>query len=180
MAATNQVVPGPGGPSRASKLAETAPEPKLGCAAVRPSAGRSRRRSTLGVMRRHADQVCVVCARRRSPVKAISKERQTNRDEGARARPEGKIASVTIAGKPVICSRESNGLLVGRVSPPAVRQGPPRRAASKKPGESGSDEVKSHPFASERGTTGDPKTAPVGRFGISRLLRVRVRLEMRG
>jgi hypothetical protein len=92
---------------------------------------------------------------------------------GARARPEGKIVSVTIAGKPVICSRKSNGLLVGRVSPPAVRQGPPRRAASRKPGESGSDEVKSHPFASERGTTGGPKTAPVGRFGISRLLRVR-------
>jgi hypothetical protein len=33
------------------------------------------------------------------PVKAISRERLANRDVGARARPEGKIVSVTIAGR---------------------------------------------------------------------------------
>lgn len=134
MATTNQVVPGPEGPSRSSKLEETAPEPQLGCTAVRPStaeaAGGLLWESCGGTLIKYA----LSAPGGAPPVKAISQERLANRDVGARVRPEGKIVSVTIAGKPVICSRKSNGLLVGRVSPPAVRQGPPKRAASKEAG----------------------------------------------
>lgn len=55
--------------------------------------------STLGVMRRHADQVCVVDARRRLAGKGDLVGETGNPRVGARARPEGKIASVTVAGR---------------------------------------------------------------------------------
>jgi len=85
-------------PSRQGKPWETAPEPKLGCHC------RSTRRpklpeSTLGVTRRHADQVCVVGARRRLASKGDLVGETGNPRVGARARPEGKIASITIAGR---------------------------------------------------------------------------------
>jgi len=85
-------------PSLQGKPWETAPEPKLGCYC------RSTRRpklpeSTLGVMRRHADQVCVVDARGRPAGKGDLVGETGNPRVGARARPEGKTASVTIAGR---------------------------------------------------------------------------------
>jgi len=60
--------------------------------------------STLGIARRQADWACVVGARRRLAGKGDLVGEIGNPLLGARARPEGKIASVTIAGKPVICS----------------------------------------------------------------------------
>jgi hypothetical protein len=55
---------------------------------------------TLGVARRHADQVCVVGA-----PKSVSPKRSRKRDwhtgfVSARARPEGKTVTVTIIGEP--------------------------------------------------------------------------------
>jgi len=99
VAATNQVVPESEDPSPSSKLKETAPEPKLGCAAVQPptaeAAGGLLWESCGGTLIRYA----LSTPGGASPVKAISRERPANRDVGARARPEGKIVSVTIAGQ---------------------------------------------------------------------------------
>lgn len=85
-------------PSLQGKPWETAPEPKLKCYCL--STRRPRLpESTLGVMRRHADQVCVVGARGRLAGKGDLVGETGNPRVGARARPEGKIASVTIAGR---------------------------------------------------------------------------------
>jgi len=85
-------------PSHQGKPWETAPEPKLGryCLSTRRP---KLPESTLGVMRRHADQVCVVGARRRLASKGDLVGETGNPRVGARARPEGKIASITIAGR---------------------------------------------------------------------------------
>jgi hypothetical protein len=89
---------GTGVPSRQGKPWETAPEPEHRCGC------RSTRRpklpkSTLGVTRRHADHVCVVGARRRLASKGDLVGETGNPREDARARPEGKIVSVTVAGR---------------------------------------------------------------------------------
>jgi hypothetical protein len=97
-AATYQVVAGTGVPSRQGKPWETAPEPerRCGCRSTRlPKLPES----TLGVTRRHADHVCVVGARRRLAGKGDLVGETGNPRVDARARPEGKIASVTIAGR---------------------------------------------------------------------------------
>jgi hypothetical protein len=73
---------------------------KLRRAAVRLAGGRSLTESTLGVVRRHADQVCFVGARERLAGKGDLRERLCNRTLlGVRTRPEGKIVAVTIAGR---------------------------------------------------------------------------------
>jgi len=100
MAATNQVALGPKGPSplgaspgrrRLSRSSGALPFGFLPAGAVR--------KPTLGVVRRHADQVCVVGARKERLAAGRSRERDWHTGKvGARARPEGKIVSVTIAG----------------------------------------------------------------------------------
>jgi hypothetical protein len=52
-----------------------------------------------GGLRKHADKVCVVGARRRLAGNGDLVGETGNPRVGARARPEGKIASVTIAGR---------------------------------------------------------------------------------
>lgn len=133
-------------------------------------------------MRRHADQVCVVGARRRLAGNGDLVGEIGNPRLGARARPEGKIALSPSPDEPVICS-SGEQRPPGRPGSPSPPEGRARRNGRlpKKPGESGSERIQSTTFiANEKGDAAlVPENAPLGRFGISRLLRVRLRLEMR-
>jgi hypothetical protein len=99
VAATNQVAPGTRRSHSLGEPEETAPEPKLGCAAVRLQAAEAARGLLWGLCGGTLIRYALSAPGGAPPVKAISLERLANRDVGARARPEGKIVSVTIAGR---------------------------------------------------------------------------------
>jgi hypothetical protein len=135
---------------------------------------------TLGVARRHADQVCVVGA-----PKSVSPKRSRKRDwhtgfVDARARPEGKTVTVTIVGGPTTRSYEQRP--PGRPGCPNCREAIARRSGrlQKKPGESGSDRSLTALIRKRTRDDGRSGDRPLGRFGFRDSLRVRSDWEMRG
>jgi hypothetical protein len=131
---------------------------------------------TLGVARRHADQVCVVDA-----PKSVSPKRSRKRDwhtglVDARARPEGKTVTVTIVGGPTTRSYEQRP--PGRPGCPNCREAIACRSRRlrKKPGESGSGRSLTALIRKRTRDDGRSGDRPLGRFGISRLLACPFRL----
>jgi hypothetical protein len=131
---------------------------------------------TLGVARRHADQVCVVGA-----PKSVSPKRSRKRDwhtglVDARARPEGKTVTVTIVGGPTTRSYEQRP--PGRPGCPNCREAIACRSRRlrEKPGESGSGRSLTTLVRKRTRDDGRSGDRPLGRFGISRLLACPFRL----